>query len=243
MSLPLLDRAIRGNPDHPVNRGLLCPTGLSEHEAIDVDGRATTPLLKRHGRFGAVSWDTALTTMVEKSKDVQRSGAAPFSITGQFNAMGAREAGFYSCLPGRDELRGHRGRRRHSVALSGGCRRPVWRTVEHWHTRTKTGKVPILDHLSPAAWVEMNPRDARVLGLTPRQAVDVVSQRGRVRGVELRLTETVAPGQVFVPFHFAEANANQVTHSSCDPISREPNYKQSAVRIERTDTESRRTVR
>ncbi len=39
--------------------------------------------------------------------------------------------------------------------------------------------------------------------------MDVVSRRGRVRDVELRLTETIAPGQVFVPFHYAEANANQ----------------------------------
>ena len=58
----------------------------------------------------------------------------------------------------------------------------------------------------------------------------MVSQRGRVRNVELRVTETIAPGQVFVPFHYAEANANQVTQSAFDPISREPNYKQSAVR-------------
>ena len=35
------------------------------------------------------------------------------------------------------------------------------RTVEHWHTRTKTGAVPILERLSPRAWLEMNPRDAR----------------------------------------------------------------------------------
>jgi assimilatory nitrate reductase catalytic subunit len=107
------------------------------------------------------------------------------------------------------------------------------RTVEHWHTRTKTGKVPILERLSPNAWLEMNPRDARALGLTAQDTVDVVSRRGRVRAVELRLTETVAPGQVFVPFHYAEANANQVTQSAFDPISREPNYKQSAVRVER----------
>lgn len=110
------------------------------------------------------------------------------------------------------------------------------RTVEHWHTRTKTGRVPILERLSPAAWVEMNPRDARQLRLRPQDRVDVVSRRGRVRDVALRLTETVAPGQVFVPFHYAEANANQVTQSAFDPISREPNYKQSAVRIERTST-------
>jgi anaerobic selenocysteine-containing dehydrogenase len=107
------------------------------------------------------------------------------------------------------------------------------RTVEHWHTRTKTGKVPILERLSPAAWMEMNPRDARQLRLKPQDRVDIVSRRGRMRGVELRITETVAPGQVFVPFHYAEANANQVTQSAFDPISREPNYKQSAVRIEK----------
>jgi len=108
------------------------------------------------------------------------------------------------------------------------------RTVEHWHTRTKTGKVPILERLSPNAWVEMNPRDARALKLKPQDRVDVVSRRGRVRDIELRLTETVAPGQVFVPFHYAEANANQMTQSAFDPVSREPNYKQSAVRVERT---------
>ena len=44
------------------------------------------------------------------------------------------------------------------------------RTVEHWHTRTKTGKVPILERLSPNAWVEMNPRDARGLRLKPQDA-------------------------------------------------------------------------
>jgi assimilatory nitrate reductase catalytic subunit len=107
------------------------------------------------------------------------------------------------------------------------------RTVEHWHTRTKTGKVPILERLSPHAWVEMNPRDARGLRLRPQDRVDVVSRRGRVRGIELRVTETVAQGQIFVPFHYAEANANEVTQSAFDPYSREPNYKQSAARVER----------
>jgi assimilatory nitrate reductase catalytic subunit len=112
------------------------------------------------------------------------------------------------------------------------------RTVEHWHTRTKTSKVPILERLSPNAWVEMNPADARALRLKPQARVDIVSRRGRVKSVELRVTETVAPGQLFVPFHYFEANANQVTQSAFDPISREPNYKQSAVRIEASATET-----
>jgi anaerobic selenocysteine-containing dehydrogenase len=106
------------------------------------------------------------------------------------------------------------------------------RTVEHWHTRTKTAKVPILERLSPNAWVEMNPADARVLRLKPQTRVDIVSRRGRVPSVELRVTETVAAGQLFMPFHYFEANANQVTQSAFDPISREPNYKQSAVNVE-----------
>jgi predicted molibdopterin-dependent oxidoreductase YjgC len=110
------------------------------------------------------------------------------------------------------------------------------RTVEHWHTRTKTREVPILERLSPRAWLEMNPRDAKQLGLRSYDRVDVVSRRGRVRAVELRLTEIIAPGQVFMPFHYFETNVNEVTQSAFDPISREPNYKQCAVRIERTGT-------
>jgi assimilatory nitrate reductase catalytic subunit len=106
------------------------------------------------------------------------------------------------------------------------------RTVEHWHTRTKTGRVAILERLSPRAWLEMNPRDGRALRLKPSQPVNVVSRRGTIHSLELRLTETIATGQVFVPFHWAEANANQATQSSFDPISREPNYKQCAVRVE-----------
>jgi len=108
------------------------------------------------------------------------------------------------------------------------------RTVEHWHTRTKTGQVPILERMSPNAWLEMNPKDAKKLKLRPHDQVNVVSARGRVYGVELRVTEIIAPGQVFMPFHYVETNANLVTQSAFDPISREPNYKQCAVRVERT---------
>ncbi len=107
------------------------------------------------------------------------------------------------------------------------------RTVEHWHTRTKTGMVPILQKLSPEAWLEMNPRDAKKLGLKQGKKVRVVSQRGAVEKLTLRITEIIAPGQVFMPFHFAETNANNLTLNLADPISREPNYKQCAVRVER----------
>jgi len=108
------------------------------------------------------------------------------------------------------------------------------RTVEHWHTRTKTGAISILQQLSPRAWLEMNPIDANRLNLKPHDRVEVVSARGRVSRVELRVTEIIAAGQVFLPFHFAETNANQITQSAFDPISREPNFKQCAVRVEKS---------
>lgn len=107
------------------------------------------------------------------------------------------------------------------------------RTVEHWHTRTKTGAISILQRMSPRAWLEMNPIDASKLNLKSHDRVEIVSQRGRVTGVELRVTEIVGPGQVFLPFHFFETNANQLTQSAFDPISREPNFKQCAVRVEK----------
>jgi hypothetical protein len=63
------------------------------------------------------------------------------------------------------------------------------RTVEHWHTRTKTKEVKILERMAPTAWLEMNPRDARKLTFRPHDRVSIISPRGRVDDVELRITE------------------------------------------------------
>ena len=108
------------------------------------------------------------------------------------------------------------------------------RTVEHWHTRTKTGAVPMLNGMVPNAWLEMNPADAERLRLRPHDRVTVVSRRSAVPNVELRVTNIIAPGQVFMPFHFTEHNSNLLTLGAFDPISREPNFKQCAVRVERS---------
>jgi len=107
------------------------------------------------------------------------------------------------------------------------------RTVEHWHTRTKTGRVGILEEMAPAAWVDVNPSDARHLGLAPGSRVDVTSARGAVEDLAVRITATVREGEVFIPFHYDEQCVNRLTVAEFDPISREPNYKQCAVRIRR----------
>lgn len=108
------------------------------------------------------------------------------------------------------------------------------RTVEHWHTRTKTGTIAMLENMVPNAWLEMNPIDARRLSLQQHDRVTLISRRSRVQNVELRITGIVAPGQVFMPFHFVEQNSNLITLGAFDPISREPNFKQCAVRVERS---------
>ena len=92
--------------------------------------------------------------------------------------------------------------------------------------------------MSPSAWLEMNPRDAKRLGLRPHDLVTVVSPRSRIDHLELRITEIVAPGQVFMPFHYEEKNSNRLTQSAFDPYSREPNYKQAAVRVEKSGPRS-----
>lgn len=107
------------------------------------------------------------------------------------------------------------------------------RTVEHWHTRTKTGRIEILERMAPEAWVEINPADARKLKLRQHDWVKVASQRGAIERIAVRITAIVPPGQIFIPFHYHEANANNLTASEFDPISREPNYKQCAVKIEK----------
>jgi assimilatory nitrate reductase catalytic subunit len=93
----------------------------------------------------------------------------------------------------------------------------------------------------PRAWLEMNPSDAQRLDLKPHDRVTVRSRRGFVSDLELRITSIVAPGQVFMPFHFSETNSNIITLGAFDPISREPNFKQCAVRVEKTSARDRRS--
>ena len=81
------------------------------------------------------------------------------------------------------------------------------RTVEHWHTRTKTANVPILERLSPNAWLEMNPRDARAWGSGRRTAW--TSSRSAADAQRRAPGDRDHRSRPFLPFHYAEANANQ----------------------------------
>jgi anaerobic selenocysteine-containing dehydrogenase len=105
------------------------------------------------------------------------------------------------------------------------------RTVEHWHTRTKTGKVAILDKLISEAWIDISRPDALRLGVAEGDFVRLASRRGKTDPIRVRTTATLRLGHVFMPFHFAERCANDLTLAEFDPFSREPNYKQCAVSV------------
>jgi len=105
------------------------------------------------------------------------------------------------------------------------------RTVEQFHTRTKTGTVGILDDLAPEAWVDLSPKDALKLQVKSGDRIALSGTRGRVEDVIVKVSETVREGNVFVPFHYNEQLINNITIPEFDPKSFEPNYKQCAVQL------------
>jgi assimilatory nitrate reductase catalytic subunit len=109
------------------------------------------------------------------------------------------------------------------------------RTVEQWHTRTKTRSIDILDNLAPESWIDINPKDAKQLKVKSGDRMDVSSARGVVKDVIVRVTQSVRPGTIFVPFHFSEQLVNQLTCESFCPKSGEPNFKQTAIQLHSKD--------
>lgn len=111
---------------------------------------------------------------------------------------------------------------------------PFWlnsgRVVEHFHTRTRTGKVGNLNKFSPTPYMEMNPDAAKELGITHGGYARLTSRRGDAI-VMVQLTQRVPPNMIFIPFHFHEC-VNRVALGLLDPHSRQPAFKQAAVKIE-----------
>lgn len=108
------------------------------------------------------------------------------------------------------------------------------RTVQHFHTRTKTGRVPELERSAPRAWVELSADDAGRIGVVAGDAVRVSSPRGCIEA-PVRITE-VRPGTVFVPFHYGEQAANELTLTAWDPVSKQPQLKLTGVRVDPVTT-------
>jgi ferredoxin-nitrate reductase len=107
------------------------------------------------------------------------------------------------------------------------------RNAYHWHTRTKTARSEPLNDAAPQPWVELSEEDAKRLGIADGDLVGVESARGRIE-VPARIGGP-REGTVFVPFHYGEHAANELTLTSWDPVSKQPVFKVAAARVVRLD--------
>jgi formate dehydrogenase alpha subunit len=107
------------------------------------------------------------------------------------------------------------------------------RLLYHWHGGTLTRRVQGLLELAPRLEVAIHPSDARRLGVDTGSRIRLVSRRGELDAYA-SVTESVHAGAVFVPFvKLEQSAANFLTNSASDPVSKIPEYKVCAVRVER----------
>ncbi len=107
------------------------------------------------------------------------------------------------------------------------------RTVHHFHTRTKTGRTAQLEAAAPAPWVELAPGDAARLGVSEDEPVRVSTPRGSLE-LPVRICEG-REGTVFVPFHYGDRAANELTITAWDPVSKQPQLKLCGARVDRIE--------
>jgi formate dehydrogenase major subunit/formate dehydrogenase alpha subunit len=105
------------------------------------------------------------------------------------------------------------------------------RVLYHWHggemSRRSAGLLEIYSH----PLIEVSEEDASRLGLNDNKRVRVSSRRGSIEA-EALVTDRVPPGMVYANFHFPEASANNLTIAALDPVSKIPEYKVCAVKVE-----------
>jgi len=105
------------------------------------------------------------------------------------------------------------------------------RQLFQYHTGSMTRKIEAINTISPEAYMEIHTDDAKQLGVDTGESVRVSSRRGSIN-IKVKISEKILRGMVFIPFHFKEAAANVLTNTALDPISKIPELKVCAVKIE-----------
>ena len=107
------------------------------------------------------------------------------------------------------------------------------RLLYHFHTRSMSGKVDGLNKKAGRSIIEINPKDAEKMGIADGEKVKVSSRRGEVLSTAV-VTDIVAAGVVFMPFHFADGPANALTNPVYDSVSKVPEFKVCACKVEKS---------
>jgi len=97
-----------------------------------------------------------------------------------------------------------------------------------------TRRIPVLHQGMPNAYAELHPEDAKAISVKNGDMVKLTTRRGTIT-MRASVNERGEPtrGQVFVPFFDEGYLINELTLDSFCPISKEPDYKKCAVRVER----------
>lgn len=106
------------------------------------------------------------------------------------------------------------------------------RVVAQYQSGAQTRRVDELNEAAPGPFVELHPRLAARIGAVDGAPLAVTSRRGRAVA-PARITDTIRADTVFMPFHWpGEGRANTLTNPALDPVSRMPEFKVCAVRVE-----------
>jgi assimilatory nitrate reductase catalytic subunit len=110
------------------------------------------------------------------------------------------------------------------------------RVRDHWHTMTRTGKSPKLANHIAEPYVDMHPQDALLSGVREGALARVATRWGSLVA-RLRLSGEMPRGNVFVPIHWndqfaSDGRVGALVNPVVDPISGEPEFKHTPVRVE-----------
>lgn len=109
------------------------------------------------------------------------------------------------------------------------------RMLYHYNVTTRfSGK---LDGIRPYELAEVNPVDAKRMGLEEEDFIQVTSRRGSIK-TRITITDRVKPGMMFMTFHYRESPVNELTNSAYDPVTKTAEYKISAVRVDKLPKET-----
>ncbi|WP_170473800.1 formate dehydrogenase subunit alpha [Ruegeria arenilitoris] len=106
------------------------------------------------------------------------------------------------------------------------------RQLEHWHTGSMTRRAKVLDAVEPEANCSMNPRTLKLMEIEPGEMIRLTTRRGSIE-IMVRADRAIAENMVFIPFAYVEAAANILTNSATDPYAKIPEFKFSAIRVEK----------
>jgi predicted molibdopterin-dependent oxidoreductase YjgC len=89
-----------------------------------------------------------------------------------------------------------------------------------------------IETIDDGAYVQVNPADAEKLDIVDGEIVMARSRRGQI-SLPVKISDKIEAGVVFMPFHYKEAAANLLTNDALDPISKIPEAKVCAIRLEK----------